>query len=321
MSNYNQKFDQIKNLLSPIAFNNQSLNFYLKDIVELEETLSLVFSIPSGISFREEDILRELKRVINDDILQGKELRTIFTSENKNEKIKHKFSNIKKIILLASAKGGVGKSTTAVNLALALAKLGHKVGLLDADIYGPTVPKLLNINQKPEVSEQKMLPIFKDGIYSISIGNIVAEEKAAIWRGPMITKALYQLFLGVKWPELDYLIVDMPPGTGDIYLSLAENFMIDGVILVTTPQILAVDILKKSINFFNITNITIRGIIENMSYLVDDRGRKLFPFGKNEKLDELGYKILGQVPITTQINYNESIENFDKIYLNIAKVL
>jgi len=223
----------------------------------------------------------------------------------------------------------VGKSTTAVNLAIALARMGFSTGLVDADIYGPTIPKLLNIQCKPEISEGKMLPIKKYGIYSISIGYIIDESQAAIWRGPMISKTLYQLLVGVTWPELDYLIIDMPPGTGDIYLSLAENFVIDGVVLVTTPQHIALTMVKKSNSFFNKTNIPIIGIVENMSYFHDvDNDITHNIFGPNlteDKAISMKTQLLGQIPLIPKISQFSDLgaclqeEKEFTIYSNIAQ--
>ena len=277
-----------------------------------EDNLHLVIEFQESMVIDQQAITEQIEKILQAKFSYLSEIKIIFSSKKALtkpvpiSKVKHNIPNVEKIILLASAKGGVGKSTTATNLAIALAKLGFAVGLVDADIYGPTIPKLLDIQQKPETSEGKMLPIKKYGIYSMSIGYIINEDQAAIWRGPMISKALYQLLVGVKWPKLDYLIVDMPPGTGDIYLSLAENFVINGVILLTTPQHIALAMVKKSISFFNKTNIPIIGIIENMSYFYDaDNNITHNIFGASlskEKSDSMNINLLGNIPLIAKIS-------------------
>lgn len=296
MSN-NLTVEKLKTLLNQIKVNENGDNFaklgIIPEIFVQNNTIDIVIEFDQKIELSQQKIEQALK--------DYQDVRVIFTAKKQDKPIKTKQSinNVKKIILFASAKGGVGKSTTAVNSAIALAKLGYKIGVIDADIYGPTLPKLLGISEKPETAEGKMLPIYKNGIYSISIGYIVDEDRAAIWRGPMVSKALYQLLLGVKWPELDYLIIDMPPGTGDIYLSLAENFVIDGAVLVTTPQNIALSILKKSISFFEKTNISVIGIIENMSYFWDEENNlKHYIFGPSLITE----KLLGEVPLIPKIS-------------------
>ncbi len=278
-------------------------------LVIQENKLSLVIEFPEDLVIDQSTLTNQIKELLHSNFLELNDIRVVFSSKKITktlEKTKQSIPKVKRIILLASAKGGVGKSTTATNLALALAKSGNKVGLVDADIYGPTIPKILNICQKPEISEGKMLPIYKHGIHSISIGYLIDETQAAIWRGPMISKTLYQLLLGVKWPDLDYLIIDMPPGTGDIYLSLAENFIIDGVILLTTPQHIALTMLKKSISFFNKTNIPIIGIIENMSFFFDTENNIThYLFGENlnnEVATNMGSRLLGQIALIPKIS-------------------
>ena len=174
---------------------------------------------------------------------------------------------VKNVIAVTSAKGGVGKSTTSVNLALALAKSGAKVGLLDADIYGPSVPLMLGkTNAQPEVRDNKwMQPIAAHGIFTHSIGYLVSKDEAAIWRGPMASRALNQVVNETNWPELDVLLVDMPPGTGDIQLTMSENIKCDGALIVTTPQNVALADAEKGINMFNKVNTPVLGVVENMS--------------------------------------------------------
>lgn len=181
---------------------------------------------------------------------------------------------VKKIILVASAKGGVGKSTIACNLAIALSKNNLNVALVDADIYGPSIASLMNLHTKPELKDNLLLPINSHGVKCISIANLIAKESAGVWRGPMVTKILYQLIRSINWQAdgkvVDIMVIDMPPGTGDVYLSIAEKFPIAGVILVSTPHNLAVLDTEKSIDCFEKLQIPIFGIIQNMAYLIED---------------------------------------------------
>ena len=179
-----------------------------------------------------------------------------------------------KVILVSSGKGGVGKSTITALLASALREQGQRVGVLDADIYGPSIPQIFGTNQKPELDDKKMVPIEAFGIQLNSIGFITAPGASISWRGPMVSKALYQLLSLTKWQELDYLLIDMPPGTGDIHISLMENYIIDGVLVVTTPQMISAIDVERSINLYKKFNTNIIGLIENMSFYLDENSGK-----------------------------------------------
>lgn len=203
-----------------------------------------------------------------------------------DETIPDVFNRIKSVIAVASGKGGVGKSTIAVNLAAALAQLPMengklpKIGLLDADIYGPSLPKLLNVTEKPEVDEtKKIYPVERFGMQTMSIGYMVKEAQAMVWRGPMVQGALMQMLNDVAWPELDILVLDLPPGTGDIQLTIAQKVPVTAAIVVTTPQNLALADVRRSINMFEKTKTPILGILENMAWMSGPNGERLHPFG------------------------------------------
>lgn len=214
------------------------------------------------------------------------------------------FDRIKSVIAVASGKGGVGKSTVSVNLAVALAKQGKRVGLLDADIYGPSAPQLLNITEKPDVnSEKKLIPITRHGVATMSIGYMVSPEQAMIWRGPMVQSALIQMLEDVDWPELDVLVMDMPPGTGDIQLTMAQRIPVTGALIVTTPSSLATADVKRAVAMFEKTEIPIIGLVENMAYLDAPDGSRLHPFGEGgtELAESLGLTHLAALPIDAAI--------------------
>ena len=213
---------------------------------------------------------------------------------------------IKSIIAVASGKGGVGKSTTAANLALGLAALGNRVGMLDADIYGPSMPKLLGIRGRPETVDGKVLkPMQNYGLKVMSMGFLVEEETPMIWRGPMVMSALTQMLREVEWGELDILVVDMPPGTGDAQLTMAQQVPLAGAVIVSTPQDLALIDARKGLNMFKKVDVPLLGIVENMSYFVaPDTGKRYDIFGHGGARREaarLGVPFLGEVPLEMTI--------------------
>ncbi len=217
------------------------------------------------------------------------------------QRTKLNIEGVKKIIIVASGKGGVGKSTVALYLALFLAKLKYQTALVDADIYGPSIPYMLGTQGlKQEIQDGKAIPIEKYGIQTTSIGYFIDQDRAAIWRGPMVTKALYNLLMGNKWSNIEYLIIDTPPGTGDVHLSLAEKFNLNGVVLVSTPQSLAINDVCKAHDMFKKLDIPIIGAVENMSYLLHN-GLKIHVFGQECILEKLQIKILGKIPLDQEI--------------------
>lgn len=213
---------------------------------------------------------------------------------------------IKYIIAIASGKGGVGKSTTTVNLALALSQQNKRVGILDADIYGPNQPHMLGSTEKPALSDNdRFEPVVRYGLQTISMGYLVDSEAPMVWRGPMVVKALHQMLYYTAWDNLDYLLIDMPPGTGDVQLTLSQKTPLNGVIIVTTPQTVALLDAKKGLEMFRKVDVPILGVIENMSeYHCAECGHKALIFGEGgaEKLAlESDVPLLGKIPLELQI--------------------
>lgn len=214
--------------------------------------------------------------------------------------------NVHNIIAIASGKGGVGKSTTAVNLALGFAANGLRVGILDADIYGPSIPRLLGLTGRPDVDDNNILkPMDAFGLKAMSMGFLIAEDEPMIWRGPMVIQALTQMLRDVAWGELDVLVVDMPPGTGDAQLTMAQQVPLAGSVIVSTPQDLALIDARKGLNMFRKTNVPVLGILENMSYFLCPKcgeRSEIFGYGGARKeADKLGVPLLGEVPLNMTI--------------------
>ena len=228
-------------------------------------------------------------------------------------KLKLPISGVKKIIALSSAKGGVGKSTISVNLAIALKKLKYTVGILDADIYGPSIPKMLGISEKPKSEDGKnLIPITKFGVQCMSIGFLVDQDTAMIWRGPMVSSAIRTFTSNVLWKDVDYLIVDLPPGTGDALMTFSQQIQIDGVVIISTPQEIALLDANRGIKMFQKLNVNILGIIENMSSFTSDDGTEHFIFGKDGAKNlskNLHIDLLGTIPI--EIGLREGADHGD----------
>ncbi len=214
--------------------------------------------------------------------------------------------NIKNVIAIASGKGGVGKSTTAVNLALALSMEGAIVGVLDADIYGPSQPRMLGVSGQPKSSDGKSLePMEAHGLQAMSIGFLIDEETPMIWRGPMVTQALEQLLNDTRWRKLDYLVVDLPPGTGDVQLTLAQKIPVSGAIIVTTPQDIALLDARKGLKMFEKVEVPVLGVVENMSiHICSECGHEepIFGQGGGQRMaEESGVEVLGALPLDIHI--------------------
>jgi ATP-binding protein involved in chromosome partitioning len=329
-----EKLEKFKDPVSNKSFDrsNNKLNIVCKDghahiALIIDPKLENKYSV---LSIKLNDALKNIEGLLSANI--------VFTAEKnlnleKNEKRKFEI-NSKNIIAIASGKGGVGKSTFAVNIAVALEKLGHKVGILDADIYGPSIPRMMKINEKPQTNEnKKLVPIEKYGIKCMSIGFLIGEDTPTIWRGPMIMKALEQMFNGVEWGELDYLIIDLPPGTGDAQITLAQSSKLSGSIIVSTPQDIALIDARKAINMFRRVDVPVLGIVENMSYFIcsncDERHEIFSHGGAKKEAENFITSYLGELPLVTSLRIHsdegepmcisEPESEIAKIYIQIAE--
>ena len=311
---------------------------------EVNKNISIVVkngnvNISISVISNKESVYLELVDLLKSEIFKIEgvfSVNIILTAEKKPHKdnANKRFSiDCDNIIAIASGKGGVGKSTFAVNFATSLANSGKKVGLLDADIYGPSIPRMMGINGKPVANEnKKLLPLVSYNIKCMSIGFLIDVDTPAIWRGPMVMKALEQMYNGVEWGKLDYLIIDLPPGTGDAQLSLAQNSKLTGSIIISTPQDIALIDARKGINMFKKVNVPIIGLVENMSYFIcDDCNKKHYIFsngGAKKEAEKSNIPFLGELPLDINLriqsdegrpaiidNKNSSIS---KLYLDIA---
>ena len=244
---------------------------------------------------------------------------------------KNPIKGTKFTIAISSAKGGVGKSTFATNLALALKTIGCKVGLLDADIYGPSIPKMLGIDEKPKSDGQKLEPINKYDIQCMSIGFLADQQTPMIWRGPMVTSAIRTFTQKVNWKDLDFIIVDMPPGTGDTQLTFSQEIKMDGAIIVSTPQEVALLDVKRGIKMFDKLGVKILGLVDNMSYFIGDDNKRYDIFGKGGVKNtavEFNKEFLGEIPINPKVGISgdkgkpiveeDPNNEISKIYINFA---
>ena len=266
-------------------------------------SIELNFPFKSQTSLYENIIQDGIKKITNLDVTIEWSLKVLTRQVQKNI---NSIKGIKNVIAIASGKGGVGKSSTAVNLALALSYEGANVGILDADIYGPSQPKMLGIAQKPNSTDGKSMdPLIAHGIQAMSIGFLVDQETPMVWRGPMVTSTLEQLLKETNWDDLDYLIIDLPPGTGDIQLTLAQKIPVTGAIIVTTPQDIALLDARRGLKMFEKVNIPILGIVENMStHICSNCGHEEHIFGKDGGVKmcvDYNTELLGSLPLDINI--------------------
>ncbi len=304
--------EAVKNALSTVIDPNTGKDFTSEKAVRNivveggRVTLDIELGYPARSQFAPiaqlvEDTVRKLPGVT--DVKANVSSRIVAHAVQRGIKV---MSNVKNIIAVASGKGGVGKSTTAVNLALALAAEGAKVGILDADIYGPSQPTMMGISGKPTTQDGKtMEPMQNHGLQVSSIGFLVDQDEAMVWRGPIVTQALQQLITQTNWQDLDYLIVDMPPGTGDVQLTLSQKVPVTGAVIVTTPQDIALLDARRGLKMFEKVGIPILGIVENMSmHICSNCGHAeaIFGTGGGEKMcAEYGVDFLGALPLTMAI--------------------
>lgn len=304
---------QIKNLISKIFFQDgSSVQDRASEMVIKNHNLGFSIDITALSIEHAEEVkniaLEKLKTIENigavNIVLTS--ARKAEKSQQEKEKSKLHIENVKNVILVAAGKGGVGKSTVTALLAHKLKLEGKKVGIIDADIYGPSIPHIFGLSGKPELEDNRMIPLKSHGILVNSIGFLTAPDASVSWRGPMTSKALYQLLSLTNWGNLDYLIIDSPPGTGDIHLSLLQNYIIDQVIMVTTPQIISKIDVARAINLYKKFNVPITGIIENMSYYNEPNSKEKIELfsGKAGELiaEEFNIPLLARLPIMTELS-------------------
>ena len=316
------------NMIKNISINNNVVSF---EIVLTTPACPLKEKIKN-------DCLNELNK-INNNVKYNITFSSNVVPFDKKTMIK----NIKNIIAISSGKGGVGKSTIASNLAVGLGNMGAKTGLIDADIFGPSIPTMFNCeNEQPTIKKSKekniIIPIEQYGIKLLSMGLLIPNNKAVVWRGPMASSAMKQLILDVEWGELDYLIVDLPPGTSDIHITLSQSFPVTGTVIISTPQKVATNDAEKAISMYNQeqTNIPIIGLIENMSYFIDDNNKKNYLFGKDggkTLCNKFSIDFIGQIPIDKRISdgsdlgypiilkENKISDIFKTLSQNIARII
>ena len=281
-----------------------SLGFVKNIRIESEKISCLIElttpACPIKEQFRQQahDLLMQLPNIRHVDIEMGAQVKSM--------PAKKSVPGIKNIIAVAAGKGGVGKSTTAVNLAISLAQTGAKVGLLDADIYGPSIPHMMGLNdEKPETYNNKLHPLHNYGVATMSIGYLIDESDAMIWRGPMVSGAIMQLIQDVAWGEIDYLVIDLPPGTGDIHLTLVQRIPLSAALIVTTPQKIALLDCTRGISMFKKVNVPVLGIVENMSEFICPhchKGSHIFSSqGANELAKKHNTLVLGHIPLDLDI--------------------
>ena len=316
------------NMIKNISINNNVVSF---EIVLTTPACPLKEKIKN-------DCLNELNK-INNNVKYNITFSSNVVPFDKKTMIK----NIKNIIAISSGKGGVGKSTIASNLAVGLGNMGAKTGLIDADIFGPSIPTMFNCeNEQPTIKKSKekniIIPIEQYGIKLLSMGLLIPNNKAVVWRGPMASSAMKQLILDVEWGELDYLIVDLPPGTSDIHITLSQSFPVTGTVIISTPQKVSTNDAEKAISMYNQqqTNIPIIGLIENMSYFIDDNNKKNYLFGKDggkTLCNKFSIDFIGQIPIDKRISdgsdlgypiilkENKISDIFKTLSQNIARII
>ncbi|HMZ51465.1 MAG TPA: iron-sulfur cluster carrier protein ApbC [Candidatus Sumerlaeota bacterium] len=282
--------------------------------------------VKDQLKVQAEQAIRGVPGVTDVSVIMTAEVRSAKPDGNKAP-----IEGVRNIIAVGSGKGGVGKSTTAVNLAIALGKMGARTGVLDADIYGPNVPGMLGATGRPKVIDNRIIPMPAHGIVSMSMGYMIDTDTPLVWRGPMLHGVMKQLLHEVKWGSLDYLVIDLPPGTGDVQLSLSQTAPVTGAVIVTTPQNVALQDARRAVAMFQKVNVPILGIIENMSYYLcpkcSHRDEIFDSAGGENTASRLGVPFLGRIPLNTTIRESMDVGRpvavtdgeYGKIYEEIAQ--
>src|SRR5918998_2807310 len=307
MTTVDQVLTSLRKVVDPELHKDIVSMGMIKDLAITDEKVSFTLELTTPACPFNDDIEQDVRAAISDIGVQSLDLKvTARVMEGRAISMDELIPDVKNIIAVASGKGGVGKTTIAVNLALALARTGAKVGLLDADIYGPSVPLMLGAEADPQVLKNKIQPPNVEGIKVISMGFFYEQsQQAGIYRGPIVSGIIKQFLTDVAWGSLDYLIIDLPPGTGDAPLTMAQTIPVTGIIIVTTPQDVAMNVAVKAIGMFNKLNVPIVGVIENMSYLLCPHcNEQIYLFGKGggKKISEqFNIPFIGEIPLHPHI--------------------
>jgi ATP-binding protein involved in chromosome partitioning len=307
MTTVDQVMTSLRKVVDPELHKDIVSMGMIKDLAITDEKVSFTLELTTPACPFNDDIEQDVRAAISDIGVQSLDLKvTARVMEGRAISMDELIPDVKNIIAVASGKGGVGKTTIAVNLALALARTGAKVGLLDADIYGPSVPLMLGAEADPQVLKNKIQPPNVEGIKVISMGFFYEQsQQAGIYRGPIVSGIIKQFLTDVEWGSLDYLIIDLPPGTGDAPLTMAQTIPVTGIIIVTTPQDVAMNVAVKALGMFSKLNVPIVGVIENMSYLQCPHCSEhisIFGKGGGQKISEkFGIPFLGEIPLSPQI--------------------
>jgi ATP-binding protein involved in chromosome partitioning len=307
MTTVDQVLTSLRKVVDPELHKDIVTMGMIKDLAIMDEKVSFTLELTTPACPFNDDIEQDVRAAISDIGVQNLDLKvTARVMEGRAISMDELIPDVKNIIAVASGKGGVGKTTISVNLALALARSGAKVGLLDADIYGPSVPLMLGAEADPQVLKNKIQPPNVEGIKVISMGFFYEQsQQAGIYRGPIVSGIIKQFLTDVEWGSLDYLIIDLPPGTGDAPLTMAQTIPVTGIIIVTTPQDVAMNVAVKALGMFSKLNVPIVGVIENMSYLQCPHCSEhicIFGKGGGQKISEkFGIPFLGEIPLSPQI--------------------
>lgn len=336
MVTVDQVLTALKNVKDPEIHKDIVSMGMIKDLSFNEDKLSFTLELTTPACPFNSEIEQDVRNSLYDLGIRNFDLKvTARVMEGRSVSMDQLLPKVKNIIAVASGKGGVGKTTVSVNLALALAKTGAKVGILDADIYGPSVPLMLGLKQSPEVMDNKIQPPIMENVKVMSMGFFYEQsQQAGIYRGPIIAGIVKQFITDVNWGDLDYLIIDLPPGTGDAPLTMAQTIPITGILIVTTPQDIAMNVAVKSIGMFNKLNIPLIGVIENMSYLSCPHCNEkinIFGEGGGKKIsDQFNIPFIGEIPLTSQIMQgsdkgksiiiSEPDSEYSKAFYKISKI-